>query len=545
MTRRPALHVRPRHAIAWIVVGWAMSLGALFAAPLVKASQAGAWAVARTMVETGDYAVPRYNGEVRLKKPPLASWVQAGTMEVAGTTDRRVAGFASWCLGLLFAAGPFLLGVALGRPMAGFLASLLLVTCRSAVVWGASPEHDVPFAGLIALSLAFLARALARGARTRTAVVAGLACGAAVLVKGPFALAFVLGTALVAGGGRRARDGELARGRLWAVLVAGSLLPAALWLAVLLGRLGGVGPVFDEMRRQALGEAGAHLKTGVANVLYYVGMIPKWAMPWPLVLVPMLGVRAWRRRRGDRAVAPLPAFAVRSFLVTLLVLTVVPAKQEHYLLPALPAAFLLGACALEDAMRQRTRAARWIAPLLGALALAFVAERVLAARAVVPPGLVLFAIAGQAAVAMAVVLVFRRAEAVTRLVPLVLVAAFGTTLVAGVADADRLRETDDVGRSVAALVPRVPERAVVLGFATGVREAFDTTAAYLHRVVERVTTVEALAARLAREPGATLLVELPEDALLAPVRASLERVGELAPPRPADKDRIVVYRIRR
>ncbi len=533
-----------RHAVLWIALGWAMSLGALFAAPLVKASQARAWAVARTMARTGDFAVPRYNGEVRLKKPPLASWVQAGAMDVLGTADRRVAGGASWLLGALFALGPFLLGVALRRPFAGFLGALLLVTCRSAVVWGASPEHDVPFAGAIAVSLAFLARALVPGARPRTAVFAGLACGAAVLVKGPFALAFVLGTALATGGARRAREGELSRPRLWGALVLGALLPAAGWLAVLLARLGGVGPVFDEMKRQALGEAGAHLKSGLSNALYYVGMIPKWAMPWPVALLPMLAVHAWRRRRGDRAVAPLPSFAVRSFLVTFLVLTVVPAKQEHYLLPALPAAFLLGACALEDAMRQRARVTRWIPPLLGALALGFVVERALGARAFVASPIVLWALAGQAAVALAVVLVFRRREPATRLVPLVLVAAFGTTLVANVADAGRLRETDDVGRAVAAIRARVPEREPVLGFAPGVREAFDTTAAYLGRPVERVTTVEALAARMRLAPGATLLVELPEDGLLGPVRDSLDRVGEIAPSRGADKDRILVYRVR-
>lgn len=544
MSRRPPLRVRPRHAVAWIVLGWAMSLGALFAAPLVKASQARAFAVARTMATTGDFVVPRYNGEVRLKKPPLASWAQAGAMGALGTTDRRVAGAVSWLLGLLFALGPLLLGAALARPFAGFLGSLLLVTCRSAVVWGASAEHDVPFAGLIALSLALLARALAPGGRTRTAAAAGLACGAAVLVKGPFALAFVLGTALVAGGARRAREGEVSRARLWGALVLGALLPAAAWLAALLVRLGGVGPVFDEMKRQALGEAGAHLKSGLANALYYVGMIPKWAMPWPVALLPMLAVRAWRRRRGDPAVAPLPPFALRSFLATFVVLTVVPAKQEHYLLPALPAAFLLGACALEDALRERTRAARLVAPLLAALALGFVFERVLGARASLPDALVLTAIAGQAAVSVAAVLFFRRREAPARLVPLVLVAAFGTTLVATVADAERLRATDDLGRAVARFGARVPAHAPVLGFATGVREAFDTTAAYLDRVVERVATVDALAARLPSVRGATLLVEAPEDALLAPVRASLDRVGELAPARGADKDRIHVYRVR-
>ena len=535
--------VRPRHALVWIVIGWSMALGALVYAPLVKAAQARAWCVARTMVETGDFAVPRYNGEVRLKKPPLASWVQAGAMEAIGSTDRRVAGFASWFVGLLFALGPFLLGVALRRPYAGFLGSVLLVTSRSAAIFGASPEHDVPFAGTIAVSLAFLARATGVGGRWRTALLAGLACGAAVLVKGPFALAFVLGTALVVGGARRARPGELSRTTLWAALIGGSLLPAALWLGVLFARLGGVSPVFDEMRRQALGEAGAHLKSGLANALYYVGMIPKWSMPWTVVLVPMIAMTLWRRRRGERAPSALPSFAIRSFLVTVLVLTVVPAKQEHYLLPALPAAFLIGAVALENAMRQRIRLARAIPVALAALAVAFAVERAgPAIRAGMWSSVPWWRIAALLGVgALPVLAGGRRARLRLLFVPIAMFAAF----TASSGDAFRNRETDDVEISTQKLSDRVRADRPVIGYAAGVGEAFDTTAAYLHRVVTRVATIEALAARMDEAVGATVLVERPEDPALEPLRRRLERVGEISPVRPAEKDRILVYRVAR
>lgn len=536
---------RLRHAVLWIVLGWSASLVALVEAPLVKAAQARAWCVARTMVETGDWAVPRYNGEVRLKKPPLQSWVQAGAMTVAGSTDRRVAGFASWAAGLLFALGPFLLGRALGRPFAGFLGSLLLVTCRSAIVFGASPEHDVPFAGAIAVSLAALARALQPGARARSAFVAGLACGAAVLIKGPFALAFVLGTALVAGGARRARSDEPGRARLWTALLVGSLVPAAMWLAVLFVRLGGVSPVFDEMRRQALGEAGAHLKSGAANLFYYVGMIPKWAMPWSVILLPLAIVTIVRRRRGDASARPFPSFAARAFGVMLLVLTFVPAKQEHYLLPALPAAFLLGAVALENELRRHARAVRALPVALAALAVAFAAERALSASRVAGFGR-LDATAFATLVALgALPLVFGRRRGPTRLVVLALVGAFGMTIEATRTGARRSAAADDVERAVAEALPRIPRGQAVLGFATGTREAFDTVAAYLHRTVERVASPAALDLRLASLERATVLVEQPEASLLAAAKRSLDRVAEIAPRRPAEKDRVVVYRLRR
>ncbi len=537
--------VRLRHAVLWIALGWTAALVALVDAPLVKAAQARAWCVARTMVETGDLAVPRYNGEIRLKKPPLASWVQAGAMGVLGSTDRRVAGFASWLMGILFALGPFLLGAALRRPYAGFLASLLLVTCRSTVVYGTSPEHDVPFAGLVAVSLAFLARALRPGARSRTAVVAGLACGAAVLVKGPFALAFVLVTALVTGAARRSAPFELPRARLWSALVLGSLVPSAIWLVVLFARLGGVGPVFDEMRRQAFGEAGAHLKSGLANVFYYVGMIPKWAMPWSVILIPMTIATIWRRRRGDRAASALPSFAVRSFAVMVLILSIVPAKQEHYLLPALPMAFLLGGCALENALRQRVRAARWIPVACASLAVAFTAQRLLAASRVVTLSRYEVALFACLAVLCFLPALLRRRDARGRLVVVALLGAFGMTFKATSYEAWRNETVDDVGKSVAAASPRIPAGHVVIGFATGSREAFDTVAAYLHRPVERVTNLDALRVRLRSLEKATVLVEKPESSLLDPEADGLDRVAEIAPRKPAEKDRVLVYRLRR
>ena len=48
--------------------------------PLVDPDEGRYAAAARTMAETGDWVIPRFNGAPRLNKPPLAYWLQASFM---------------------------------------------------------------------------------------------------------------------------------------------------------------------------------------------------------------------------------------------------------------------------------------------------------------------------------------------------------------------------------------------------------------------------------------------------------------------------------
>src|SRR6185503_10080140 len=41
----------------------------------------------RDMILRGDYVIPWFNGEMRLKKPPLFYWLQAGSFRVFGESE--------------------------------------------------------------------------------------------------------------------------------------------------------------------------------------------------------------------------------------------------------------------------------------------------------------------------------------------------------------------------------------------------------------------------------------------------------------------------
>lgn len=533
----PAPPRASRAVVAWLLVALAWGLATLPGAvdrPLTRASEARAWAVARTMVESGDWVLPRYQGEARLKKPPLQSWVQAAVMSVAGRTDVALAGLGTWLVGLLFAAGPLLLGRAVGRHDEGLLGSLLLCASRAAVTWGASPEHDVPFAAWTGLSFAALARALAPTGRPRDLGVAALACGAAVLTKGPFALAFVPGTALVL----RARAdtrGPL-RGRVfWPVLLGGAVLPALLWLGAVAARHGSVSAVFTEMATQASGSEGAHTKPFPTSLVYHLGAWAKACLPWsPLALLAAAHLGVLRRRglaRDDGPTLLVPAVAAG---VVFVVLTATPAKQEHYVLPLLAPVALAVAHGLGRVGAAVPRAARALPVALLVVGLAYAGSRWWSLRGQPFP----VGVSWPAVVAVGLL----SALVAWRSLPLaafVVAAALGLS---GACDAARGLAEEDYRASARASELAGDGSVRLVGFARGGGEAFDTLVAWLPGAYERVRSVEALTDALARPGPVAVLVRVSDLADLGGAAAALTRRGTLAPARPgSDRDRVAWF----
>jgi 4-amino-4-deoxy-L-arabinose transferase-like glycosyltransferase len=535
--------VSARASVALVLVAWALAaLPATWHEPVRRAAQARAVAVARTMADTGDLAVPRYNGEVRLKKPPLQSWVQAGTMSALRTREPWAAGLGTWVVGMLFALGPWMLGAACGRPHAGLLGSLLLCATRATTWWGASPEHDVPFAGLVAASLAALVRALGPGSRPGAEWLAGLSCGAAVLVKGPFALAFVLGTAIVAVA-LPPRGAPRPRLR-WVPSLVGALLPAAAWLAVVAARVGGVGAVFDEIGRQAGGDPGAHVPMGASYVLWYVAAIPAWSLPVSAFgLVALLWALARRSATAPPRLHGLRVPAVAT-VVTFVALTATPAKQAHYLLPILPPLFLLFAAALEETCAGRPRLERALpvvvlvgaAVLLGSRIPGAVDEAGLSPWPPAIAGGVVVAVAGTGAACLG-----RRAVTAA-----VLIAGLGAAALTGIAsalDAVRFRITEDYADSAADLAEQVDASLPLVGYARGAeREEFNSLAVAMGRPFARESDVEGVRRRLAAGASFHLLVLEIERDDVTPFADRLTPLGRLSPRRPGStRDPVWLY----
>jgi 4-amino-4-deoxy-L-arabinose transferase-like glycosyltransferase len=276
------LERRTAHVIALVIV----SIAWLFRdmdRPLTGDSVRYA-AIARTMAETGRWAVPEMLGEPYFRKPPLGFWAAAASIRALGPTN-----FAAMLPSTIAAAALvialYLVVSRAADPLAGLIAALLLlftpnlyrnsVTCRL--------ESMLLLAALLAIA------AVERGReRPRLFAAAWALAGAAILVKSgmgvlPFAVVFFSALAL--------RDPfPFHRPRFWlgALAFAAVVVP---WYAVMTQRFG---RAFWETHLG--GEVLARLGTPHEGRL--ATLLDSLTYPGLLLFLAPLGV--WAARRDDR-----------------------------------------------------------------------------------------------------------------------------------------------------------------------------------------------------------------------------------------------------
>jgi 4-amino-4-deoxy-L-arabinose transferase-like glycosyltransferase len=300
--------------------------------------------VAREMVQTGDWLVPRVAGKPWLEKPPLPYWVVATCGLIFGRIDEDVARLPSVLVGIFAVVLVATLAARWYGPVQGLLTGLIQATTFYTITYARLAEADIYLWALVLTCLWIFAREFVSPHELVAPVVPpgsavdwaaplfGIALGLTQLAKGPLfgaVMALLPCVAFVALAGR----GECVRFVRWlldwravvlAMVVAGAW-PAAitlrhpealnLWWLHTFGRLGGESTLNPK------------------PFWYYATTLPWQLLPWTLVVLPALMPslrRAWREANTpDR-------FLWLWFLLPLLVLTGVSAKHHHYLIYALP-----------------------------------------------------------------------------------------------------------------------------------------------------------------------------------------------------------------
>ncbi len=393
-------------AVAALVIGIAPT-------PLWDEDESRFAAIARTMVETGDWVVPTYNGTLAVDKPVLMHWCMAACMSVFGVNE-----FAARLPSVI---ATFLVAVALARAgrrwfddATAAVAVAAYVGCLLVAIEAHAATPDAILTALTAWATVLAAEAIMPGrdgclARmtARRGLCVGLLLGLAVVCKGPIGFVgplAVLGTwAWCLAVGRRLAGGRwsiaaIARAAVPATgeaLVAlaplavtvGAILAAVPWYAAVTIRTDGawtsgfffvhnVGRFMAPMEKHGAG-AWFH------PVTMLVGFYP-WSCFLPFAMVVAVW-RAWQGTDDDRRPATLLA------LVWLAVwvggFSAAATKLPNYVLPAYPAAALLVAIVAVDAARRAAAGSwphpRWMATGLAALAfggVATAATLVIAAR---------------------------------------------------------------------------------------------------------------------------------------------------------------------
>jgi 4-amino-4-deoxy-L-arabinose transferase-like glycosyltransferase len=315
------------------------------------------------------WLVPTLEGEPRVAKPPLATWLAAAAITPAtfraldspdflarAAAYKRLAWEVRWPA--LLASCVMLLAVFdLGRTIGGSPVGLLAMTvCGSSLFllrFGRQMTTDVQLALWVTVTNAALARLVLRGRSWPAALAAGVALGLALMSKGPVALLQtilpVLAFVLWRGRGRTRLSLRqllvatlimLLVGGAWYLYVATSASPArspeqpmSLW---------------QRWRVEVL-RSGSANKQG--NPLSYLTLF-LYLLPWTAVFIHGLLwsiVEAWRARRHQMLLPPQAlgmVLAMFLVVVPVIVMSFFPDRQERYLLPLAGPASVLAVRAL-------------------------------------------------------------------------------------------------------------------------------------------------------------------------------------------------------
>ena len=321
--------------LLFIVVGFALIFYHLGTPSLFEPSEGRYASVARTMVETGDYARPQFNGLYHFSKPPLTYWLCALGMKHLGFNE--LGARIMLPLAAVFTIlGCYHLGILLLTPRAAICAGFVLLT---------SLFFNVQFRGLTTDPLltmfetwmiwAFFAFELKRKRRYRTLFWLFAALG--MLTKGPPALLPLLGL-LPALGYYQGRD------RLRALLVdpLGWVLFALIgcgWYVWLAASVPGVWQYFLYDETIARVASTHHDRSGPWH--YFIWILVFGTFPWSLFF---LGGLFQANNEFRRQGLPARSFLLIWTLVPLLVFTLSRSKLAAYALPLLiPASLLVGA----------------------------------------------------------------------------------------------------------------------------------------------------------------------------------------------------------
>jgi 4-amino-4-deoxy-L-arabinose transferase-like glycosyltransferase len=340
------------------VLRWAVAVTAL--AALVYLPGAGAEfsntaecqeaLVVWEMVHTGDWVLPRVNGEQIPSKPPLYHWIAIGVSELAGGVSEfsvRLPSIlaAALAVGLVFAAGSYEWGAA-----AGLSAALVLATSPEWAKWATTARTDATFALFLTAAFLLGERWLRTGSRS-TLVALAAATGMATLAKGfsgagLVAIVFVIEMWRL-GGWRRLRLMDVTL----AAVIFGAL--ALSWYGAAMTRAGSAFVhkqiVLENVLRFFPYEEGGPSRQH--SVFFYVPMLFTGMFPWSIAL-PTAVWHALRERPNAGEGAAFSRYLISWAAVVFVICTAASGKRTNYLLPLYPAAALLVGRELSTVLRQ-------------------------------------------------------------------------------------------------------------------------------------------------------------------------------------------------
>jgi len=324
---------RWRSALAWLLpaCGIILSCGWI---GLIEPTETRYAEIAREMLKSGDWLIPRLNGIPHFHKPPIAYWATASGMALLGVNEWGAR------LGLALAAGFVLWCVArMAKVAGGALSPALLASSILFFVLAHQLASDMFLAAAVA---GFYVAILDPGARQGVWPFVALAMG--FMIKGPVVLVLTVAPVLLAA--LWVRDGTLVR---WLASLRGWLLFALIalpWYILVLVRTPGLWTYLLQHQLWERYTTTVHQRGG--PIYYFLGVLLVGALPWTWAALRRL-VGAARAATAQRS--PTDAILASWVLLPLVFFSFSGSKLPAYVLPVFPALAVLASVWPSEARR--------------------------------------------------------------------------------------------------------------------------------------------------------------------------------------------------
>lgn len=289
---------------------------------------------AREMVYDGNWLTPTMNGELRLEKPPLPTWISAIVEYVSPdnlSLQRAMAGLAA----LLLVYYLFQLGKLLTRDSVfSWITVFVLCTSYNIILMGRTASWDIYCHAFMLMAIYYLFKALqAEVCDWKSFILSGLAMGLSFLGKGPVSFYALLLPFLCAYliCYRRSMWGKW-NGCLTMILF--TLVLSCWWYAYIY-------ICHPEMAEYVWNKESSSWANRNVRPWYYYWKFFLETGAWSLLTVFTLLIPVWKKRLGNKTRSYL--FSLLWMLFVVVFLSLVPEKKTRYLLPvSIPAALAVG-----------------------------------------------------------------------------------------------------------------------------------------------------------------------------------------------------------
>ena len=283
---------------------------------------------AREMVSDGNWLIPTMNGELRLEKPPLPTWV-AGLIEKIAPDNIKAQRSAAGIMGIIWVFFFYLAAKEIFRKEDyAFIATLVFLTCYNIILMGRTATWDIYCHAFMMGAVFFLWKGLyddhyrKKSKPWRNFTLAGILMGLSFLSKGPVSFYALLLPFIIAVLVYR-RPVMYGKWKAFTFMIIMCVVISAWWYLYIITFHPEVANAVIEK------ESGSWINHNVRPWWYYWRFFAETGV-WALLTATTLFIPYWKKVITDRHEY---LFTMWWMLAALFLLSLMPEKKMRYLLP--------------------------------------------------------------------------------------------------------------------------------------------------------------------------------------------------------------------